>query len=96
MFLPYATLEGDKVMTAVLSRNDNVNGAWNPQDVTATITFRGQQVRFFVTLLVVALLVSFVEISGILGNFYVSCWCNDSLVVCCTKVGRRVRYGSGQ
>ena len=27
-----------------LTRNDNTNGAWNPQNVTATITFLGQQV----------------------------------------------------
>ena len=31
----------------VWTSNNNINGGWNPQDVTATITFRGQQVPFF-------------------------------------------------
>ena len=35
-----------KEITVELARNDNVNGAWNPQAVTASIEFRGQQVPF--------------------------------------------------
>jgi hypothetical protein len=41
-----ATLTVDAKKPTVPGRRDNTNGAWDPQDVTATITFRGQQVRF--------------------------------------------------
>ena len=30
----------------VAGRCDNINGVWDPQDIDATISFRGQQVRF--------------------------------------------------
>lgn len=64
----------------VIGRCDNDSGAWDPQGVTATISFRGQQVRFsFVSDICSSPL-------KILGEIYFPCWCDDPLVVCCSEV----------
>ena len=71
----------DVKKVTVVGRCDSNNGVWDLQDITATISFRGQQVRF--PPLSGCLLLSPL---GVLDEVYVSRWCNDSLVVCCPQV----------
>ena len=45
-YVPTTSWFPDVKKMIIAGRYDNVNGVWDQQDVTATISFRGQQVRF--------------------------------------------------
>jgi len=64
----------------VAGRCDNNNGVWDQRDITATISFRGQQVRGSCF----PPGCSLVSPLGILGDVHFPCRRNHSLVVCCT------------
>ena len=45
-YVPITLRFHDVEKVTVAGRSDNVNGVWDQRDVTATISFRGQQVQF--------------------------------------------------